>query len=169
MEADDVSVAVVGEQDAGLLEALADRAHPVRKPVAGHAQDGAGAAVVEARAQGLEVAVGVVQIDLAAGKHEGAAEGLGFAAALEQQHFGLAMRPVAKQHQGGGVVQFGRSRSSLVAGHQLKLSPAPVSPNSLASSRSLNFWILPLGVRGSSSRISSRSGQYWRAMRCWSR
>ena len=31
--------------------------------------------------------------------------------------------------------------------------------NVCAISRSLNFWIFPLGVRGNSLRISSRSGQ----------
>ena len=64
---------VVGQQHAGLLEALADGRHPERQAAGVDAQPARGLGVGAAVAERLEVGVAVVGVDRAAGEHVGAA------------------------------------------------------------------------------------------------
>jgi hypothetical protein len=115
VEVDDAAVGVVGEQDAGLLEALADGGHPEGQAPAGDAEPPRRVGVGAALADRFEVGRPVVRVDRAAREDVGPADEVGLEVAPQHEDLDAGLgsgtgRTVAEQQDGGGVTQLHRCR-----------------------------------------------------------
>ena len=128
IEIDDTAGRVVGEQHAGLFEALADCGDPERQTAAIDAELGGCFGVAAATTHRVEVLVAVVIVDGAAGEHVGAADEV--RVQVSAQHEDLdAVRAVAHQHHGRGIAKGnGRHEPSSPRGLSSRHSGGVTSP-----------------------------------------
>src|SRR6185369_6935693 len=115
VEAHHLTVGVVGEQDAGLFEALAHGGDPEREAAALDAEPFACFRVVPPEAVGRQVLVTIVRVDCASGKDVCAADEVGVEVAHQHEDFHAGVA-VAHEHHRCRIAHLDHQRFSISGG-----------------------------------------------------
>src|SRR5581483_4586617 len=176
LEGDDVALAVVGQQHARLLEALANGRHPVGQAALVHVEPGAGLVVRAALAHRFQVGVTVGLVHGTTGKHVGTAHEVGLEVAPEHEDLEAA-GAVPYQHHRGRVPHLdGHGYSSIRRWMRRRAAVRRAYRTGGRSRRMPAASVMKPGVRSrapakrmSTPSISSCPGTTPIWIRCWAR